>query len=425
MPHQEPLTVVAKVDPTRLASLAHVMDAMRHDPAHNDVLPFGALPDCHFGRVLFLPESEDLQGRAIAPQLLMLSDCDGPVGPHLEALVDRAQGGIDRLFGNCEDFPKLNGQGASRAQRLDFLRKKSVHVKASYVHRPGRSVEQIRREAQLRDALETFVDAHGLTNLAPLEARKQLRAHVKSTPALSWALEPAPGVDLGYRIRNALDAATLPLGLIAFGPVVLPAALVLLILIRLQELRDPAPHIRPTPEHVRELAALEDFVAQSGYTAGGLLKPGWVRRATVATLLPVIGWGTRHLFSSDSLAGVTSIHFARWIPLDQGRRVVFVSNYDGSVESYNNDFIDLVSWGLNLIFSNGYQYPKTQWLVQGGATREQEFKDYLRRHQIPTPVWYSAYPQLTAPNVVRNAKLRAGLHGYMSESEARRWLKLL
>jgi hypothetical protein len=150
-----------------------------------------------------------------------------------------------------------------------------------------------------------------------------------------------------------------------------------------------------------------------------------VRRAVVAGALPLIGFGTRHLFTRDSLAGVRTIHFARWIPLDGGRRVVFCSNYDGSLESYNNDFIDLVAWGLNLIFSNGYGYPRTRWLVFGGASREQEFKDYLRRHQMPTPVWYSAYPHLSAANVVRNAELRAGLSGQLNETEAQRWLRLV
>jgi hypothetical protein len=143
------------------------------------------------------------------------------------------------------------------------------------------------------------------------------------------------------------------------------------------------------------------------------------------SVLSLIGYGTRHLFTKDSLAGVKTIHFARWIPLDGGRRVVFASNFDGSVESYNNDFIDIVSWGLNLVFSNGHGYPRTRWLVLEGATREQEFKDYLRRHQIPTPVWYSAYPELTAANVARNSRLRSGLRGRMTEGEAQKWLAQL
>jgi hypothetical protein len=183
--------------------------------------------------------------------------------------------------------------------------------------------------------------------------------------------------------------------------------------------------VRPSLELVRELAALEDVFAHGGFTAGGFVKPGVVRGLVMRCVLSLIGYGTQHLFTRDSLAGVRTIHFARWIPLDDYRRVLFCSNYDGSLESYNNDFINLVAWGLNLVFSNGYGYPKTEWLLFGGASREQEFKDFLRCHQIPTPIWYSAYPELTAVNVERNAALRRGLTGAMNEREAQAWLKLL
>jgi hypothetical protein len=150
-----------------------------------------------------------------------------------------------------------------------------------------------------------------------------------------------------------------------------------------------------------------------------------LRAATVRGLLPLLDYGMRTLFSRGSLTGVRTIHFARWVYVDGGRRLVFASSYDGSLESYMDDFIDKVAWGLNAVFSNGVGYPRTLGLVLGGARREQEFKDYLRRHQLPTQVWYSAYPHLTAVNVATNAHVRAGLVGDMSEPEAERWLALV
>jgi hypothetical protein len=122
---------------------------------------------------------------------------------------------------------------------------------------------------------------------------------------------------------------------------------------------------------------------------------------------------------------VKTIHFARWVFVDEGRRVFFASNYDGSLESYMDDFIDQISWGLNIVFSNGYGFPKTRWLVLDGSRDELAFKHYLRRHQVPTHVWYSAYPRLTAANVARNEKIRLGLHGEMGGEEAATWLQLL
>jgi hypothetical protein len=422
VPHQDALTIVAKVDAQHIGPLTKLLETMRDDPGNNPVIPFAEIPGCHFGRVLLLPASKDLEGQPIPPQLLLLTDCDGSARDHLETLVDTAGEGVDRLFGHCIDYPT---RPTPRAARVAFLRGKSVPVQANYVHRQGRTVEQIRGEAELRDGLQAFLDAQSCAGMPALEVRKQICAFLKRHPKLHWALEAPPSVDVAYRARNALHFATLPLGLVAFGPVLIPAALIVYALACMQELSDPVDARRPSPELVRELTQLEDFFAHNGFTAGGYVKPGWVRQAVISAVLPLIGWGTRHLFTHDSLAGVKTIHFARWIPLDGGKRVVFASNYDGSLESYNNDFIDLVAWGLNLVFSNGYGYPKTRGLVFGGATREQEFKDFLRSHQIPTPIWYSAYPELTAVNVERNAKLRAGLRGNMSERQAQEWLRLL
>jgi hypothetical protein len=88
-----------------------------------------------------------------------------------------------------------------------------------------------------------------------------------------------------------------------------------------------------------------------------------------------------------------------------------------------DDFIDKVAWGLNAVFSNGVGYPKTRWLVLDGAKRELEFKDFLRRHQLPTQVWYPAYPQLTALNIENNARIRESLWGERDEAETAAWLR--
>ena len=105
---------------------------------------------------------------------------------------------------------------------------------------------------------------------------------------------------------------------------------------------------------------------------------------------------------------------------------MFASNYDGSLEGYMDDFINKVAWGLNLVFSNGLGYPQTDWLVRRGARREQPFKHYLRRHELPNQVWYKAYPGLTAVDLERNRRIRDGLQRpLMSDAQALAWLRLL
>src|SRR6266487_1625244 len=102
----------------------------------------------------------------------------------------------------------------------------------------------------------------------------------------------------------------------------------------------------------------------------GSLKPGMFRRLTIAAVLVVIDYTARHIFNRGKLGRVTTIHFARWVFLDGGRRVLFLSNYDGSLESYMDDFINKVGFGLNVVFSNGIGYPRTNWLLCDGCKDE-------------------------------------------------------
>ena len=100
---------------------------------------------------------------------------------------------------------------------------------------------------------------------------------------------------------------------------------------------------------------------------------------------------TRHVFNHGDLAGVKTIHFARWVFLDDKRRVFFASNYDGSLESYMDDFIDKVAWGLNLVFSNGVGYPADALARLRRRPRRAGVQGLPAQHQVPVRVWYSAY----------------------------------
>jgi hypothetical protein len=123
---------------------------------------------------------------------------------------------------------------------------------------------------------------------------------------------------------------------------------------------------------------------------------------------------------------VDTIHFARWAMLDGGRRVIFESNYDGSPESYQDDFIG-IAYGLNLVFSNGRGWPRSRWLLFGGASDEQAFRAYYRDHQVRTQVWFAspAYRNLTAVNVARNERIRRGLTQPLKPRELEEWVRLL
>jgi len=158
----------------------------------------------------------------------------------------------------------------------------------------------------------------------------------------------------------------------------------------------------------------------------GGLKPGWFRAGIVALGLFIVNLTARTLYTRGRLARIYTIHCARWVVLDNRTRMYFASNYDGSRESYNDDFINKVAFGLNLTFSSGLCYPHTDWLLLKGAKNEQAFKHVLLRHQLPTDVWYNAHAGLTAFDLQRNSKIRDGLEkSSLSEREASDWIALL
>ncbi|HYT14205.1 MAG TPA: hypothetical protein VEL12_15570 [Candidatus Nitrosopolaris sp.] len=419
---QVPLTIVTSVKPGQVESLKRLLASMGQDPASNPVIPFGEFSQVHFARFVVLDATQDLNASAIQASLLLIGELDAPIDRFLDELITRSGAGLDRVYRHCEGYPD---DALDPAQRRAYLLARTVKPETYYVNTVGRSVEQIRGEAHLRDALEQFIDRHGRDwkQLTPSQVRQRLRALVAADTSLRWAIGPRPRPGIAWRLRDAAELLGLPLATLLLAPLILLALPIALVLLRIHEVRDAAPHIRPVPAHVRELAALEDHGIQNQFSAIGFIKPGWFRRLTVLVVLLALNYSARHLYSRGNLAGVRTIHFARWVTIDEGRRAIFASNYDGSLESYMDDFIDRLSWGLNAVFSNGVGYPRTNWLFLDGAKDEEAFKDYLRVHQVPSLLWYSAYPGLTAVNIDNNARIRAGLRGGMSEAEAEAWLR--
>jgi hypothetical protein len=302
-----------------------------------------------------------------------------------------------------------------------------VTADAMYVNTIGRSAQQVRQEAQLREAIQQFLDRpeHGWSGRGPLEVRAAIQRFVDGEESLRWSKKPPKRPSLSWRLREGVHFVSVLLLLLALLPVTILVLPFWLVLLRVHELTDSAIDTRPDDEHVLALAALEDHAAHNQFSAMGYRKPGWFRKVTATTVLWLINYGARHVLNKGNLAGVKTIHFARWVFLNEKRRLIFTSSYDGSLESYMSDFIDKVAWGLNASFSNGVGYPKTNWLVMNGATNEQAFKRYIRNHQLPTDFWYSAYENLTALNIKRNAEIRAGLYGPMAAGAAEEWLRLL
>jgi hypothetical protein len=414
------VTVLAEVRPGQVEALTSALAALDEDDRRHDLLPFEDLP-VHFARFVVLDETDDPDGGTIPAQLAFLSDIDGSVRGYVRRLVDAAAEGLDQIYRHCVGYPAV----PTVRDRRTYLERHMTRAAAVYVNTVGRSVDQIRRDADLRHAIDEFLDDHDWAGRSPAEVRASVQEFVGSKPSLRASLRPAPRPGLWWRVKEGAHlVATLAL-LVVLLPVLVVVVPVWLVAVRLRERKDVPDTPPPDPAHVARLAGDEGHLVHNQFSAVGFVKPGGLRRVTVSVVLWAIGLSSRHVYDHGSLAGIRTIHFARWFFLDGKRRVMFASNYDGSLESYMDDFIDKVAWGLNAAFSNGRGYPRTRWLVLGGASDEPAFKNFLRNHQVPSQIWYSAYGDLTAVNAAGNAALRDGLHGTMTAEELDEWVARL
>lgn len=445
---QSNFMIAAPINPGREAELRALLLSMNKLPGfadpHNVLVPFAEFDTIHFARFVILKdETVDDLAEFYGPAgafpdapvyLAFLGDCDGPAEALLRNLANRAEAGLRKIFSYCEGFDP-------EADLLQWMQSHSVKPAAAYVNTIGRTVRQIREEAELREALQKHLAKlapDGAIKQPPGEIRKELIRLVKESGPWLTPLEstfPLQARRVGFLAAAAL-VLVLPFLLLSFHAALLFYAAIFtvlglalgafLALLRKHETTDPdlaRPPKPPTHKHLAALAALQDHDVTNQYTAFGQVRPGvFARRLTVAALW-LIDFAGPLLYPAGHLARVQTIHFARWVFLDGKRRALFASNYDGSYESYMDDFVNKVSFGLNLAFSQALNWPKTRFLIWGGAESEQDFKNYQRRHTLPTETWYKAYPGLSLSDIARNARIRQGLEReQMSETEARQWL---
>jgi len=426
--------VVAPLDVKRTDELRSLLAGMNRAPGmanpDNEIIPFGRLPDLHFARILVLEDQTlddittayGLPRRDFPLYLTFLADFDGDVDRFRNHLVSIASKGLEQIFSFCTDF----------RPGTDIVRWMIQHEhrpSTMYINWVGRTMQQIREENALRQAVQTLVFNSGtqFEKSSAEEIRHTVKGFVQQeVNGQRLKLTPLGKAPLSWRIKNLLHLIFIPLLLLFVTPLIILYLPIFALQLRRREKRDMEIAPRPPAAWVNKLASLEDYDVTNQFTAMGSLKPGLFRRWLLVYLLWLIEYTTRHIYTRGHLARVATIHFARWVFIDNKRRLVFCSNYDGSLESYMDDFINKVAFGLNIVFSNGIGYPTTKWLFLRGAKDEQKFKYFIRRHELPTEVWYNGHTGLTNFDLKRNSLIRSGLEQQsMTNAEATQWLQLL
>ena len=136
----------------------------------------------------------------------------------------------------------------------------------------------------------------------------------------------------------------------------------------------------------------------------------------------VLNFASHHIFTKGKLGSIPTIQFAQWAIVNRGRRLMFVSNYDGSWGSYLDDFTLKAARGVTAAWAHGIGFPRSLFMLLGGAANGPEFIDWARRSMVPTLVWYSAYPGMSVSNINRNTRLRKAIAADKNSENKENWL---
>jgi len=139
------------------------------------------------------------------------------------------------------------------------------------------------------------------------------------------------------------------------------------------------------------------------------------------------------IFTEGRLGQAPGIHFGHWHIIDNGRRYLFCSNYDGNFGGYLDDFINGASVGTTLFWrwtklkprrpaapdQPGVRelrhFPPSRFLVFRGVKCELRFKSYARDSMLPHLYRFDAY-NLTVDQITRGTALRNALFGERNEA---------
>ena len=414
------LTVLAPIRPGEEEPLRAVLRPIGDDIKGKRLEPGAVQPriefrhsrHIHFARFVILDDPDRGRDRK---RLLYSANHDGDLDRHLAELI-AITSDMDAIWGRVEGY---TGPDAFAA----FIRAHMQEPEAFYIAFRDETVERIRDAIAFRRLAQTLVDEASSTSLAVLlprlssaapawATRQALHSIVAASKRLFRALPIA--ADLfravarsgvgnvirgGQRIVASLDRAPLIRWLNRLTGNRLPPQRSPYSSVWLDHCTVPVPlvpgdEVPSGPDHQIPAAFREDVIAQNQLTLVTVVMPAHLDR--VRAVMAAIDSYSKRLSPPGSLIGISTIHFVKWLVIDNGRRLMMVSDYDGSWESYIDEFAEMILSGLDAIWETSYGYPPD------GARDLPAFKRFLRSHQVPAEIFFSAYPEETVLNIVND-----------------------
>jgi hypothetical protein len=347
----------------------------------------------HFARFAILDDPDRGPG---CVRLLYSSIYDGSIAEHLAELVD-VTSNPDAIWGACEGY-------TGAAAFPSFIASHALEPDAYYAAFRDETVSSVRRAVldRERTAAVTPASTRGfrdrvigmlafvrraapiVLDVARAVARFGLRDVLSATRGITASLDRYVVFrSLNWITRNRMPPRRSPFSSVALDNCMAPVPLA------------PADEIPSTLAAV-PAAFREDVITQNQLTLVTVIEDGGADRVRV--VMSAIDSYARRLAPPGALLGISTIHFVRWLLIDDGRRLLFLSDYDNSWENYIDEFAEMILSGLDAIWGTAPGFPPD------GARDLPAFKRFLRCHQVPSDAFFSAYPDETVLGI---AALRA------------------
>ncbi len=414
---QRSMTVIVPVRRGSEQSLKDLLTSIGRDIEGNTHIRFARFPSIHFARWAMIPPPDTSDPNGPPTQLVFGTDHDGPDETLIGDAVAGAMDALDAIYSHCEGWPGPGDKGHA----AEYFLSRRIPYGARHIACRGRTVRQLKDAADAHGRMEEYVSTvirptragSGEALDGPTAARRLAAIRDGACPVPSISAPP-PSLPLSAVIAGVVGAVggglyllgrrSPRLGLLGAAALV-GGGMALLGVLHRHEVADWGANgekwketTPPTLDHLRELRVWEDHKVQNQMTHLVPVKPGRFRRVTLNAVLAAIDFLARFHWNQGNLGGIPTIHFARWMLIDGGDRLLFFSNFDGSWENYLGDFVDRASAGLTGVWSNTVEFPPTKNLICDGAQRAEAFKNWTRKYQIETQVWYSAYPDVSVVN---------------------------
>jgi hypothetical protein len=363
---QTALTVFDSIQPARMEALRQALQQFEETQC------FGRSPLTHFARFVIFEDPEI----GLTPQLLFSSNFDGDLEPYLQELVQTLGPEFDDIFQCCNGY--TTGASLNFEKFRDYIWGRELPSQAFYVACRGVSVQEILKSQTLRHTLEND---------------RELKAELLQLESLTSPI-PIPNsspLKFARLIRWARWLGRMVWLLIGVNP----------------KENDPS-HREDISDYaqarMQACAKTEDPIhaVQNQLSTLSVIKSDFhlFMLRMVLTLVNQVGQ-----LSRGTLSGIGTIHFARWVILEEGRIdadrafLLFESNYGDTWDNYLDDFVYLTLTAMNSIWANLVHYPTN------GCQDIERFKQHSKSRQFPAQVFYRAYPDLTVKNILCDRKL--------------------